>query len=248
MKEGIKRLVLLDEIRGLCICLMVVHHALFTAGYLFGIGFARYWFDLLAVPSPFFAAQFIFISGIACHLSHSNLRRGLCLLLIALGMTGVLLLVMPDSVIWFGVLHFLAVAILLYAALHRLIDRIPVLPGVIVCAVLFLLTWHLPVDQGGVFGLPGVCSVPVPAALQEQVFLAPVGIGRLESADYFPLLPWIFCFAAGTLIGRRAGRFPAFMTRSRVPFFAAVGRHSLWIYLAHQPVIYGIFWLITQLT
>ena len=50
----------------------------------------------------------------------------------------------------------------------------------------------------------------------------------------------------GVCLGRTAieGRFPAWMSRSHAPWLSAIGRYTLWIYLAHQPVIYGVCWLL----
>ena len=241
-KKSGARVHMLDEIRGLCIWLMVGHHLLYTLGYVFGVGWAVAAFDWLSIPAPFFAGLFVLICGMACHFSRNNLKRGALLALVAVGMTAVLYFVMPNSVIWFGVLHCLAVCILLYAALRKAIDAVPVWLGVPLCAVLFLFTWHLPADKGGVFGLPDVWTVAVPETIKAQTWLFPLGLGRGMSADYFPLFPWLFCFLAGALIGRK--KFPAFMCRSRFPSLAKTGRYTLWIYLLHQPVIYGVCYLI----
>lgn len=245
MKPSSRRVLLLDEIRGLDIILMVGHHLLYTVGYMFGIGWARWLFDALGVIAPFFAAQFIFISGIACHLSHNNLRRGIWLLLIALGMTGLLYAFMPHSVIWFGVLHLLAVCILLYTLLRRAIAHVPAWLGILLCAVLFLLTWWLPPDKGGFFGIAGVFAWHVPDAVQAIPWLFPLGLAHGSSADYFPLLPWVFCFFAGAFCGRY--RFPKWTYRSHIPFLAATGRVSLFVYLLHQPIIFGVGTLINQI-
>lgn len=232
----------MDELRGLCVCLMIAHHALFTLGYLFGVGWAMWLFDTLAWFSPFFAGVFILLCGVSCHLSHSNLRRGLRLLLIAVGMTVVLLIVMPGEVIWFGVLHFLAVALLIYAGLHRPLDRVPARWALPLCAVLFCLFWHMPPKEGGYVGLFSLVLWRVPESLQAKAWLAPLGLGSFVSADYFPLFPWLFCFLAGTVLGRavKSGRVPAALYRRRVPALAFVGRNALWLYLLHQPVIYGL--------
>ena len=62
------------------------------------------------------------------------------------------------------------------------------------------------------------------------------------SADYFPILPWFFVFEAGTLLGKpiREGRFPRWFYEAKMPFFSRVGKHSLLIYILHQPILYGI--------
>ena len=115
------RIPFLDEVRGLCCVLMVFHHAFYTLGYFYGIRVGQFLFDFFAVPGPFFAGLFILISGICCRFSRNNLKRGVLLLAVAMAMTLGLWLFIPDSVIWYGVLHFLATAIWLYALAHRLL-------------------------------------------------------------------------------------------------------------------------------
>jgi uncharacterized membrane protein len=69
------------------------------------------------------------------------------------------------------------------------------------------------------------------------------------SADYFPMLPWIFVYAAGIFVGKlaKAGKFPKALYKSRVPVFGWMGRHALILYIVHQPVIYGVCLLIQAL-
>ena len=65
------------------------------------------------------------------------------------------------------------------------------------------------------------------------------------SADYYPPLPWIFCF----FLGARLGGVVDWKKHDR-PLPEALclpGRHSLLLYLLHQPVLYGLVWLIQRL-
>lgn len=240
------RIAFLDEVRGLCCILMVFHHAFYTAGYLYGMDIGRFLYDFFAVPGPFFAGLFILICGICCRFSRSNLKRGLLLLGVALAMSLFLWLFMPASMIRYGVLHFLATAILLYAVARRLLDRVPPAVGVAVCAVMTLLCWHISVFEGGMFGIPGLFTWEVPTAWRSIDWLFPLGLSFGQSADYFPFLKWIWVFLAGVFLGRVAkeGRFPAWMSRPHAPWLARVGNYTLWVYIAHQPVIYGLFWLL----
>ena len=246
------RIALLDEVRGLCVFLMVIYHALYTIGYLLDIAVARRLFVFFAPVEPLFAGIFIFLCGLCCTLSHSNWRRGGWLALVAVGVSAVMALFFPDEPIWFGVLHLLAVCILLYAALARPLRHVPTAVGLVVCAGLFVLCFGVPVEEGsGAFGLPGVWQWPVPETLVRCPWLYPLGLGRLpgEQSDYFPLLPWMFCFFAGSFAGRpvAAGRAPQWMTPLHLPPLAFLGRHALAIYLLHQPVIFGIGWAVQQL-
>ena len=140
---------------------------------------------------------------------------------------------------------------LLCMALRRRLGRTEEPPfrlwPVVVCAALFLVTRHL---QSGYLQIPFLLRVTLPSGWY-QSWLAPLGLPGpgFSSADYFPLLPWCFVFAAGTVVGRlaKAGKFPAWTYPSRVPFFSFLGRHALLIYIVHQPVIYGAALLVQAL-
>ena len=238
-----QRIHFMDEVRGFDIILMVFFHAFYTIGYLFNVPWGQALFRFFQPSEAFFAGVFVFICGISCRLSHSNWKRGGLLLLVAAGISAVLWVFMRSEMIWFGILHFLAVAILLFALLRPLLDRIPPAAGLAACAALLLLTWWVPAYKGGAFGIPGLFSLPVPDAWQGCLWLYPLGLSEsIPAGDYFPLLPWIFCFLAGSFAGvwAKAGRFPRWMYTRRVPFFSWIGKHTLVIYVVHQPVIYGI--------
>ena len=80
-------------------------------------------------------------------------------------------------------------------------------------------------------------------------WLYPLGLGEFEGADYFPLLPWLFCFLAGSFAGvwAKAGKFPGWMYKSRARWLSWLGKHTLVIYVVHQPVIFGLCWLVALL-
>lgn len=245
--EEKKRIVWLDELRGLLVIGMVFHHFCYTLGYLFDVEVGRRIFVGFGPLHPLGAGLFILICGFCCHLSHSNVRRGLLLLGAATAMSLLLWIFMPENRIWFGILQLLAVCILLYAAGSRALAHVPLWCGVAVCAVLLVLTWHLPPEEaghwspgGGFFGIAGLWEVPLPEAVMQQKLLFPLGLARGYSADYFPLFPWMFVFFAGTFLGRLAPKAPAWACRGHLPFLSTVGRHALWIYLLHQPVIYDL--------
>lgn len=240
------RIHFMDEVRGGDILLMVFYHAFYTAGFIYGLTWGQKLLLFFMPSEAFFAGIFIFISGISSRLSHSNLRRGLGLLGVALGITLALWIFMPEEIIVFGILHFLAVSILLFAVLRPLLDRVPPWAGLAACALLMLATWWVPPYNGGMFGIRGLLTVPVPECLSSRVWLFPLGFHFVDSADYFPLLPWVFCFLGGSFAGvwARQGRFPRWMYRRRAPFLSKVGKHTLWIYVLHQPVIYGVFYLV----
>ncbi|MDR1891721.1 MAG: DUF1624 domain-containing protein [Oscillospiraceae bacterium] len=243
-KTGI-RYHLLDEIRGFAIICMVFFHGFYLLGYVFNLSAGQTLFDFFNPAQPFFAGAFIFISGICCRFSHSNAKRGGILLAVSLALTAATtglseLDIGVDEIILFGILHFLATAMLLFALLRRLFDKIPPLTQIPLFIFLFLLFWNV---QSGRLGI-GLFSVQLPNIVTDSVFLYPLGLhsALFFSADYFPVFPWLFLFLCGSAFGIYAnrGKFPRFAAASHSRPLQFVGRNSLVIYLFHQPVLYLI--------
>jgi uncharacterized membrane protein len=65
-----------------------------------------------------------------------------------------------------------------------------------------------------------------------------------QSADYNPIIPWLFLFIAGICVGKHIKKLPETLSKKHIPPLAFVGRHTLIIYLAHQPVILGVLYLV----
>lgn len=237
-----RRIYFIDEVRGFSIFMMVFYHALFAIGWLLDISWGQSIYLFFSPLQIIFDVAFIFICGISCYLSRNNWKRGGLLAIIAIGITVTLWVFMPNEIIIYGILHFLATAILIFALLKPLLSKIPSKAGIAICIIFFLLTYWVPVYQGSVFGMKGLLEWPVPSILTQQKWLYPIGFGYIACSDYFPILPWIFCFLAGTFVGVRAkeGRFPEWTYRRRVPFFSFIGKHTLLIYVTHLPLIYGI--------
>lgn len=238
------RVCLLDELRGLAVLLMIFYHGAYDAVYIFrftGSG----WFT--SAPMDFLqryiAVSFILIAGIMGRYSRSNFRRGVKTFLCGLLVTAVTLLVMPSERILFGILHFLGAAMMLLGLCEPLLRKIPAAAGVLLSAVLYLATDSI--GQGWI-GL-GPLRLELPRALYDAGFLFPLGLHPLifASADYYPLLPWIFLFLAGYWLGEAfyQRRMPDFCYREHLPALGWIGRHALIIYLVHQPVVYGVLWL-----
>ncbi|MDO5124000.1 MAG: heparan-alpha-glucosaminide N-acetyltransferase domain-containing protein [Eubacteriales bacterium] len=240
-----ERIYALDEIRGFCVFCMVFHHCMFTLGYMFGGEFAAELFLLCMYIEPFFAAAFIMICGISCNLSENNQKRGLKILGGGLVISAVSFIVMPEAPITFGILHLLGTSVLLYIPLRKIIQKIPVGAGMGLCLVLFLLTYNL---AYGYIGF-GDFSVTLPQSLYRGYLGTPFGFRDLwqDYSDYFPLFPWFFAFLSGAFLGRLAkeGKFPRFMYKSRVPFFSMLGKNAFLVYIAHQPIAFGIYYLIS---
>lgn len=243
------RIAVLDEIRGLCVVLMVIHHTFYTVGYLFGVPVFRDLFRGCLPVQPLFSGTFYFLCGLCSTLSRNNWKRG-ALLAGAAGLVSLVMwLFIPEEPIWFGTLHMLAACILLYALCRPLLEKVPGWAGIPACVILTVLFWDVTKGATGYFGIPGVWQVPLPEALTRQGWLYPLGLGRISGvqSDYYPLLPWGLIFFAGSFAGRYLPKLPDGWRRPHLPPLAFVGRHALLIYLAHQPVIWGVTWVIFRI-
>lgn len=243
-----RRIYLLDEIRGLAIILMVFYHAFYMFGSFFDMEFmsaAQKFFEPLQPP---FACLFILISGISCNLSHSNFVRGARLFAIALGFTLVTAVILPKfgidgAQIIFGILHLLSVSMLLFALLKKPLSKIPTAVGFAVNTLLFFVLYSVP--SGSIFGFD------LPQVLYANSFTAALGFAPagFYSADYFPLIPFVFMFLAGTFMGRFLfnGDLSEGFYKLRCRPLAAIGRKTLIIYIAHWPIIFLLGLIISKL-
>lgn len=244
-RSGRCRIYFMDEMRGFAVLCMIFYHAFFTFAYLYNQNWGKVLLNFFMPAEPIFAGLFILISGISSDLSRSNLKRGLKLLMVALAVTLVTVIVVPNEAIYFGILHFLSVCMILFGMTKLFFSKIPFWFGIVCCGLLYFLTMGI---SNGYIGFGHKVVLILPAKLYTVNWLAPLGIysGSFSSADYFPLFPWMFVFLAGTFLGRfaAAGKFPKFTYRSHLPSLSFMGRHALIIYIVHQPIIYGVAWLL----
>lgn len=220
----------LDALRGVCILCVIVVHFLFDLSFFGGLSLTLpAWYVFL---QEYGGAIFVVLSGVCVTLGSKSVRRGLivfaCGMLITavtygmyrLGMSG------ADVVVKFGVLHLLGVCMLVYPAFKKLPPA-----ALAVLGLLIAVTGY------------AIRGVVVP-----QHWLFPLGLTYegFTSSDYFPLFPQLGYFLIGAAIGKTAYRekktlLPGSFQKTPVTrFFCWCGRQSLFIYLLHQPIVYGL--------
>jgi uncharacterized membrane protein len=236
----------MDDLRGISVFCMIFYHAFFLLGVVFGNQWGDDLFDFFEPLQPIFAGIFIVLSGVSSNFSRSNAKRGAKLLGVALAFSAVTCLLLPllglDGLeIRFGILHLLSVSMLLFAVLRPMLAKIPVTYGFALFFLLYLVTYNLQYHK---IGVPYLLEWDLPASLYQSQWLFPLGLrsNDFHSADYFPLMPYIFLFLAGTYLGKLPAPDWAKPVRSRP--LAFLGRHALWIYIVHQPIIFGLFALV----
>lgn len=211
----------LDLFRGACILGMIAIHLVYDLSELYPV--------LSVLPPAFLLLKdwggsiFFLLSGVSATLGYHPLKRGSVVLLCAALVSAVTAAVgMP---VRFGVLHALGCCMLLWIFFRSLPQKI----------LLFLALVFIAL--GSVFADFTV----FPA------FLYPLGLTAADfsSADFFPLFPFLGYFLAGACFGKsfyhsRRSLFPALSFSGKVSrVFRFCGRHSLLLYLLHQPVLLG---------
>lgn len=250
MIENKKRIHMLDEIRGFAIICMIFHHAFLDVGDVLGLSWGYEVFDALCVVQPIFWAAFIVISGMCSRLSRNSVKRGVIVLVCGAVITLVTAVIMPlfgfvGAEIYFGILHCLGICMIITGLLMPLFKKIDYRIGAVISLIIFLFLYG--VDSGKLcFGL-----INLPDSIYQYNFLAPFGFhnNSFYSADYFPILPWIFMFFFGSFVGKIAidEKLPDAMYKKRSKFLSFVGRNSLWVYIAHQPILYAILFIVAIL-
>lgn len=235
----------IDLLRGIAIVMMVVFHAVFDLAFFrivsFNVetGFWRYFAYATA-------SLFLLVAGISLAISHARaaqhlkgraliekfLIRGAGIFCCGLLVTVATWWYLQEGFVIFGILHLIGVAIMLSPLFFR------------------FRTWNAAIGIAFIVTGWTLATVPGPAAL--LVF----GIHPLTfwSVDYTPIFPWMGL----VLIGIAAGEYfyPEGERRWEVPRLpgytvaplAFLGRHSLVLYLVHQPLILLVLFLATGVT
>lgn len=233
---------LLDFIRGICILLVVGYHILFDLSEVFGGAYPFFRSTAMTNFRHCFVGTLVILAGISCSFTRSNIKRGIKILFWGMVITGVTTFLMPSQQITFGILHFFGTAMLLYGVLEKPIGKIPTIPGLLLNIILLLVTWNI---YRGILGIPGWLTLELPEIGHHfPLFVLGFRTGH-SSGDYYPLMPWLFLFFIGVFLGRyfKAGSVPAVFRKNPIPVLATIGRNTLWIYLIHQPVVYGLLYL-----
>ncbi len=232
---------LLDSLRGLALVNMAAYHALWDLIYL--AGYTPFWYS---DSWGYYWQQgicwtFILLSGFCWPLGKRPLRRGITVFLAGLAVMAVTLIAEPESAVWWGVLSLLGGSMLLMIPLDPLFRRIPPLLGGVLSMVCFAASRHA---YWGSIGIRGVFHIALPDWLFANQLTAYLGFPQpgFTSTDYFPLVPWFFLFATGYflchLLWERVKEAKAL--RFSCPPLAWLGKHSLAVYLVHQPIIYAV--------
>ena len=237
-----QRLHFLDALRGFTLINMIAFHGMWNLVYLFGIRANWYTGTPGYLWQQWICWTFITLSGFCWSFSRNHLKRGAMVFGGGLIVTAVTCLVMPESRIIFGVLTCIGSCMLLLIPAEKLLKKLPTGTGLAISFGLFVVLRNV---SAGSLGFEGFVLCPLPNSLYRNLLTAYLGFPHrgFFSTDYFPLLPWFFLFVAGYFLFRlldERGLNEKLFAKGNVPVLNWLGRHSLIVYLLHQPILYGL--------
>lgn len=239
------RILLLDTLRGLALLNMLVYHFLYDLVSFNGVELPWYSGTPGYLWEQYICWSFILLAGMSLHFSRHPVRHGLITFGCGAAVSLVTAVATPADAVHFGVLTLLGSAMLLTCALKPMLRHIPAAAGCILSGAVFVLTKALP--SGG-FGILNFVLWPLPDAWYSVYWLYPFGFHTawFSSSDYFPLLPWFFLFLTGYFLWEWCGKALAASRAAgvRIPVLTRLGQNTLWIYMVHQPILYGVSMLL----
>lgn len=228
-----------DTLRGYAIVEMVFFHFMWDLNF-FGV----YQGQMLAGPWQWFARNiatlFIFTMGLSMTLSYSRerqklghgrlfgkyLRRGAIVFGWGLVITAATYFFIGRGFVIFGILHAIGLSIIVAYPFLRINHWASLAAGVAVI----------------------LAGIYVDGLRSESPWLIWLGVKQVgvSMVDYYPMLPWfgvalLGVFAGQSLYpaGRRSFALPHWNDAAPVRGLRFLGRHSLLIYLIHQPILIG---------
>ena len=235
------RFMVVDVARGIAILLMIVYHFSWDLTFFkladFRIFSNPYWIWF----STFIAGLILLVMGVSQVMARRRgfnskifLKRLVVISTCAVAVSVGTYMIDPNTFVFFGILHLIAVASILLTAVISLPS-----PFLVLISTLLL--------TGPLF-LTHVAFSPA--------WLAWTGLWPLSSTsvDYFPLFPWLAVPLLGIVIGRwllamdEQHQFLNWQSNNpmlRIVYVA--GRYSLLIYMIHQPILFGSLYAVSSL-
>lgn len=235
----------IDALRGVAIVMMVLVHLrydlVYYGGYRTPLLVSAGWVNFARAT----ASIFMFLVGVSLTLSFARatkvepgdrqlfakyLKRGLTVFGWGMVITVVTWVLLREGAVYFGILHFIGLSIILAYPFLRLR-----LPNLLIGLILIALGTYL---NGRTFTFPWLMWLG----------LVPE---RLTSVDYYPLIPWFGVVLIGVFLGNsfypdlaRKFKLPEWSGYLPIRLLSFLGRHSLLIYLVHQPIVVALLYLL----
>ena len=232
-----RRIGLIDAVRGVALIAMATYHFSWDLEFFGYLEPSTASHGFLKAYARTIASSFLFLAGLSLFLAHGRAirwpsfwKRFAMVAGAAAAITAATLYATPNEFIHFGILH----AIATFSLIGLVFLRVPALVTLVAAAAALALPF---LYRDVVFDQPALWWTG----------LAPM---PPRSNDYVPLFPWIAAFLAGIGVSKllvESGRIDRLRGKvSADTPLAIAGRHSLFVYLVHQPILIGLLWLFAQ--
>ena len=243
-----KRYFLLDSLRGITLISMMLYHAVWDLVYIFGVRMPWYQSQWAYVWQQSICWTFILLSGFCWSLGGKKLKRALQVIGASVLISVVTVLFMPENRVLFGVLSAIGTGMLLMIPLERVFRKINPYLGAVVSFGLFILCKNV---NSGYLGIGDWNILELPKEWYANFATAYIGFPASDfwSTDYFSVIPWLFLYWTGYFLYRIFKQQDLLLYLSRWHFkpLEWIGQHSLEIYLLHQPIIYGVLYVLFEM-
>ena len=224
----------IDLVRGIAILMMIIFHTVYDLSFfqIFPVNVSDGFWRYFAFAT---ASLFLLVVGISLTLSRARaapdisgyrlalkfVYRGTGIFLLGLLITLCTWLYLNEGFIIFGILHLIGVSVIL-SPLFFPLKKYSIVAGLLCMATGWFFT-----------------------TITGPLWLLPLGIhpATFWSVDYEPIFPWFGVVLTGMGLGEylypggvRSFALPS-IPQAAIRLLAFPGRHSLIIYLVHQPVI-----------
>ena len=263
-----RRIPEIDLLRGIALTLMMFHHTIGDLYDIYGVEAVAfqhdYWF--YDVGRPLVLAVFLSVSGISSRFSRNGMKRGLRMVLFSIAATALTIFVdgfADTGIILFNVIHVVALSTVAYAFIELMAQKkawIPEHPAVEGSDSVEGVVSYRPHLFAGLLIILGTLGIfiapiiePVLPDWSNNPFLIMLGsAANAYVLDQMPLFPWIGWFLVGAALGHTLYQPGLALTKEEGTFYRLtrpirfLGRHSLWVYFAHQPIILFTLWLLNK--
>ncbi len=240
LQNTFRRLDAIDVARATALIAMAFYHSTWDLAFYGVVERTTPFTPPMRFASHAIGAAFLMLAGFSLALAHGRgfRARSFAIRLAKIAAASALVtaaswLIAPSALIGFGILHCIGIASLLAAPfLLR--------PGLL-CAIAALAG--------------GIVLVAAPFIWSSPAFDSPwlvwlgLGVQPPSTLDWRPLMPWGGVLWIGLGLGLMKPPLPRGSARAApTRALAFAGRHSLAVYLIHQPVLIGLLWSVLALT
>lgn len=242
-----KRYSIIDIIRGITIISMILYHGMWDVVYIHNVDVRWYNSIIGRIWQQSIAWSFVIISGFCFSFGKAKLKNGLKMIIGSAIISIVTLVFMPNQRIIFGVLTMLGSCTIIVCLIERVLGKCRDIIGIVLGLIMFILTLNI---SNGYIGIKGLLVIRLPRSLYNNWVSTYLGFPfkNFWSMDYYGVVPWIFLFIVGFYLHKLFVRKNILHILDKVHNKALeqVGKHSLIIYMVHQPIVYVILALVSN--